>query len=369
VEEHKFPREITISFIIVGLLAAFFFGYYVNKYNRVSHPTGLSDKFPQFTDYVFYVNGSSNSARNLNGSIVSNGTDLGLVFQQAYNLHPYGTSLIFALIHAYTNLWDNGYPSGGNYWSDYHGNDDNHDGIGDSPYANNVDHYPLISPWTPTLSVQNIQTWYWTSNTAVNSIAAEDIDNNGQKETITAGTFFDGTHTVAQLVIWNSPNLVAKADKEWLWGQNTSINCTAIGDVDGDVAKEIVTGGSYQNGASTVGQLIVWNANTLVAKNDNEWLWGTNTQVTCVAINYIDNDGAIVIVTGGHIIMRSRQFEQLIIWNGKTLVADNDKECLWGTNSLLNSLSLNDIDNDVSAEIVVGAAYFDGLRWVSQLTI
>lgn len=46
------------------------------------------------------------------------------------------------------NVWDNGYPSGGNYWSDYNGTDANHDGIGDTPYvidANNIDHYPLMN--------------------------------------------------------------------------------------------------------------------------------------------------------------------------------------------------------------------------------
>lgn len=61
------------------------------------------------------------------------------------------------------NQWDNGYPSGGNYWSDYTGVDVYHDasqniagsdGIGDTPYvidANNSDHYPLMNPWTPTI--------------------------------------------------------------------------------------------------------------------------------------------------------------------------------------------------------------------------
>jgi len=45
--------------------------------------------------------------------------------------------------------WDSGYPSGGNYWSDYVGTDANGDGIGDTWYTideENVDRYPLMSP-------------------------------------------------------------------------------------------------------------------------------------------------------------------------------------------------------------------------------
>ena len=56
------------------------------------------------------------------------------------------------------NTWDDGYPSGGNYWSDYTGvdlysgvyqNETVSDGIGDTPYvidADNRDRYPLINP-------------------------------------------------------------------------------------------------------------------------------------------------------------------------------------------------------------------------------
>jgi parallel beta-helix repeat protein len=62
------------------------------------------------------------------------------------------------------NYWDNGYPSGGNYWSDYNGSDDyigqnqdvpGSDGIGDTPYnisgfgTNSKDRYPLIHPFGP----------------------------------------------------------------------------------------------------------------------------------------------------------------------------------------------------------------------------
>jgi len=47
----------------------------------------------------------------------------------------------------YNNIWDNGYPSGGNYWDDYTGEDTNDDGIGETPYdipgGENKDFYPL----------------------------------------------------------------------------------------------------------------------------------------------------------------------------------------------------------------------------------
>jgi parallel beta-helix repeat protein len=77
-----------------------------------------------------------------------------------YNNNFAGNTLQISISTPSANIWDNGYPSGGNYWSDHAGtdlyrgqyqNETGNDGISDTNYTiavNNVDRYPLVKPFS-----------------------------------------------------------------------------------------------------------------------------------------------------------------------------------------------------------------------------
>jgi len=140
------------------------------------------------------------------GNLIEN-CDFGIWIYQAANTLIYHNSFINNTKQVenqtvYANVWDNGYPSGGNYWSDYAGVDlytgpsqDLHgsDGIGDTPYiidANNTDRYPLIFPFgTPPPPTYNLTiiatvggtthpppgTYSYTENSTVEVTAIPDV--------------------------------------------------------------------------------------------------------------------------------------------------------------------------------------------------
>jgi parallel beta-helix repeat protein len=90
------------------------------------------------------------SNNNVSGNNIASNTNNGIYLLGSSNNTIYHNNFINNTQQVYgasTNAWDDGYPSGGNYWSSYTGVDSDHDGIGDGWYeidADNIDHYPLM---------------------------------------------------------------------------------------------------------------------------------------------------------------------------------------------------------------------------------
>jgi len=106
-----------------------------------------------------------------NNSIYQNdiiNNEFGINIQTSFNNTIFHNNFLDNTLQVFTymaiNFWDNGYPSGGNYWSDYNGtdmyggpyqNETGCDWLGDTPYAisggyySNKDDYPLMYPFTP----------------------------------------------------------------------------------------------------------------------------------------------------------------------------------------------------------------------------
>jgi parallel beta-helix repeat protein len=180
--------------------------------------------------------------------IANNGCGMRVYYSSENKIYHNNFNNTSQLNHAVPNynVWDDGYPSGGNYWSDYSGtdsyrgpsqNETGSDGIGDTPYvvdADNRDRYPLMTQGSPG--------YYDTSEYLIGSIVVATIflESNG---TIDPSTENWNLAKIQNVVTARNQAL------NWWGSQNPNAAVSFICDADpraGVVQSYIVASTSYE---------------------------------------------------------------------------------------------------------------------------
>jgi len=238
----------------------------------------------------------------------------------------------------YANVWDNDYPSGGNYWSDYTGtdlysgpyqNETGSDGKGDTPYvidADNRDGYPLMHLWS-SLPVHNINTGldYATIQEAINNAS------DGDTVSVRSRTYYEDIVVNKSLTIFGET-------------KDTTIVVGSPGNVVFRVESENVhiSGFTVQNGNTGV-QLDAQNAtiNDNIIANSTSQGFQVGGAGNTISRNLIVNCGAAITVFGNN-----HTIEQNVVMNNKYFSIH-----LYGGDS--NKVRGNVITNNEGGEIYV----------------
>jgi hypothetical protein len=214
--------------------------------------------------------------------------------------------------------------------------------------------------------------------TSANSVYTSDLDNDGNQEVVIGGYSDNLANSKGQLTIWqwNGQEFILKANKTWqLAGGtaktiaggtqgNTAVYNVKAGDLDGDGYKEIVTGGFAYDGEKVNAQVKIWSwvGNTLAEKASQEWATDYLTEVKCLSLNDVDDDGKMDIVESG-IVAAQGSFKnsesihdrgQLRVygWDGTTLTLKQSKDWTFDDGACAWNVANGDVDKDGFVEII-----------------
>jgi hypothetical protein len=177
----------------------------------------------------------------------------------------------------------------------------------------------LASTQTGTFSLQNSISWYTMGDTNSTAVAVGDVNGDGVNDIVSAGYYSDGINRNGQLIVRNSETMAVQSSTVWRLGSITNVNAVAIGDVDTDSQVEIVTAGSYFDGTNWIGQLIVWNGLTLASERMSNFRLGQSLTIDALAIADVSGAAGLEILTGSTIYDGVNHMGHLAIWSGTNL--------------------------------------------------
>jgi len=229
------------------------------------------------------------------------------------------------------NIWNKGYPAGGNYWSRYNGTDTHRgpyqnetgsDGIGDTPYtlaSGNIDRYPLMHPWS-LLPVHNINTGmgYDTIQEAIDSPET----SNGHTLWVSSGIYYENIEVHKSLTLMGESSsatiidggntgtvLLVNVDNVTVTGftiRNSGLQLPPYG-MDCGVLLDHVSGCNVSCNLirnNNIGLYVFFSANNHIGRNivssngyEGLWLWYSGGNV--LVENQVFNNSCNFGVSGG----------------------------------------------------------------------
>ncbi len=219
-----------------------------------SHHNNITDNIIHNNTYGIYLWSNTTNNNSINKNTIDNTTNYGLIIDEAINNKIfendfkdnevgigicqrslpqnntfYHNNFINNTNHVYSEInqtWDNGYPSGGNYWDDHEKNDNSSgigqnlsssDGICDTPYYihfnGTADQYPLMLKWGEYSPVGRFTIQVVNKTVSLNASKSYDGDgsivnyswdfgdtNDGTGETVNHTYSQNGTYIITLLV-------------------------------------------------------------------------------------------------------------------------------------------------------------------------